>query len=63
MVERRHAEGPESKTDSGRTVYSGGGISPDVALKPDTITAERFRYQQKMASPIFALPSTWRSAG
>ena len=47
-------KGPESKTDSGRTVYSGGGISPDVALKPDTITAERFRYQQKMASPIFA---------
>ncbi len=47
-------KGPESKTDSGRVVYGGGGITPDVSLKADTITAERFRYQQKMASPIFA---------
>lgn len=46
--------GPESKTDSGRTVYSGGGITPDVALKPDTITIERARHQQKLANPIFA---------
>ena len=47
-------KGPESKTDSGRVVYGGGGISPDVPLKPDTITTERFRYQQKMANPVFA---------
>lgn len=47
-------KGPESKTDSGRVVYSGGGINPDVALKPDTITTERFRYQQKLNNPIFA---------
>jgi carboxyl-terminal processing protease len=47
-------KGPESKTDSGRVVYSGGGINPDVVVKPDTITTERFRYQQKLASPIFA---------
>ena len=47
-------KGPESKTDAGRAVYSGGGINPDVAIKPDTITAERFRYQAKLNNPIFA---------
>lgn len=47
-------KGPEAKTDSGRTVYSGGGITPDVAVKPDTITIERARHQQKMNNPIFA---------
>lgn len=47
-------KGPESKTDSGRIVYSGGGINPDVPIKADTITTERFRYQQKMNNPIFA---------
>ncbi len=46
--------GPESKTDAGRAVYSGGGINPDVKLKPDTITRERFNYQQKMNSSLFA---------
>jgi len=48
------ARGAESKTDAGRTVYSGGGISPDVELKPDTITIERARFQQKLFNPIFA---------
>lgn len=47
-------KGPESKTDAGRPVYSGGGISPDVHIKPDTITTERFRFQQKLNNPIFA---------
>lgn len=47
-------KGPEAKTDAGRTVYSGGGINPDVAIKPDTITNERFRYQAKLNNPIFA---------
>ncbi len=47
-------KGPEAKTDAGRPVYSGGGINPDVPLKADTITTERFRYQQKMNNPIFA---------
>ncbi len=46
--------GPESKTDAGRAVYSGGGIKPDVAIKADTITAEQVRTQSKLASPIFA---------
>ena len=47
-------KGPESKTDTGRAVYSGGGINPDVALKPKTITIERNRIQLKIANPIFA---------
>jgi carboxyl-terminal processing protease len=42
-------KGPEAKTDSGRVVYSGGGISPDVALKPDTMTEELFQTFKKFA--------------
>ncbi|HEX6278795.1 MAG TPA: S41 family peptidase, partial [Pyrinomonadaceae bacterium] len=47
-------QGPEAKTDAGRTVYSGGGIKPDVAIKADTITADQVRSQSKLVSPIFA---------
>jgi carboxyl-terminal processing protease len=47
-------KGVESKTDSGRAVYSGAGINPDVPVKAQTITTERARYQNKMANPIFA---------
>lgn len=46
-------KGPESKTDSGRAVYSGGGINPDVAVKPDTIPVERARAQAKLLNPVF----------
>lgn len=46
--------GKESKTDSGRKVYSGGGINPDEVLKPQTITSERARSQAKLNDPIFA---------
>ncbi|MEP7148651.1 MAG: S41 family peptidase [Acidobacteriota bacterium] len=52
--EARTARGPESKTDAGRTVYSGGGITPDVELKADTITIEKARFQQKLFNPVFA---------
>ena len=31
--------GPESHTDMGRSVYGGGGISPDESVKPGTISA------------------------
>jgi len=51
---REVSKGPASKTDSGRDVYSGGGINPDVLVKPDTISSERFRTQSKLVSPIFA---------
>jgi carboxyl-terminal processing protease len=47
-------KGPESKTDAGRPVYGGGGINPDVVIKADTITRERFNYQQKLNNPVFA---------
>jgi C-terminal peptidase (prc) len=46
--------GPASTTDGGRPVYSGGGIKPDVAVKPDTIPIEQARYQQKLNNPVFA---------
>lgn len=41
--------GPASRTDTGRTVYGGGGITPDEAVKPGTITNIQFR----MRDPIF----------
>jgi carboxyl-terminal processing protease len=47
-------KGPESKTDAGRPVYSGGGINPDVPVKAQTIPIEEARFQQKLSSPIFA---------
>jgi len=47
-------KGEESKTDLGRTVYSGGGISPDVAVKADTIPIEQARQQAKLNAPVFA---------
>jgi carboxyl-terminal processing protease len=46
--------GAESKTDAGRSVYGGGGIDPDIAIKPTTIPVERARSQAKLNSPIFA---------
>ncbi len=52
--ETRVPKGPESKTDAGRSVYSGGGITPDVELKADTITIEKARFQQKLFNPVFA---------
>jgi carboxyl-terminal processing protease len=47
-------KGAESKTDLGRTVYSGGGINPDEVVKAQTITVEKARQQQKFNDPIFA---------
>jgi len=35
--------GPASRTDTGRPVYGGGGITPDEAVKPGTITNTQFR--------------------
>ena len=52
-VENAPPKGVESKTDSGRAVYSGGGINPDVALKADTITSDQARLQVKLTNPIF----------
>jgi len=52
--DKNKPKGPESRTDSGRAVYSGGGINPDVTIKSDTITGEQARVQAKLANPIFA---------
>jgi carboxyl-terminal processing protease len=41
--------GPASRTDTGRPVYGGGGITPDEAVKPQTLT----NLQIRMRDPIF----------
>jgi carboxyl-terminal processing protease len=41
--------GPESRTDTGRPVYGGGGISPDEVVKPLLVT----RAQARLANPVF----------
>lgn len=47
-------KGEKKQTDSGRTVYGGGGISPDEPLKAQTIATEKARFQAKLNDPIFA---------
>jgi carboxyl-terminal processing protease len=59
-------KGAESKTDSGRIVYSGGGINPDEVIKPKTISTEKARQQAKLIDPVFAFVldlSTGKIAG
>jgi carboxyl-terminal processing protease len=41
-------ERPAYRTDSGRTVYGGGGIHPDLVLTPDTLTMEERLFVQSM---------------
>ncbi|MCU0240493.1 MAG: S41 family peptidase, partial [Pyrinomonadaceae bacterium] len=45
-------KGTEKKTDSGRSVYGGDGITPDVIVKPRTITPEKAQGQQKLLDPL-----------
>ena len=47
-------KGAESKTDAGRSVFSGNGINPDETVKAQTITVEKARFQRKLNDPIFA---------
>lgn len=42
--------GPETKTDTGRAVYGGGGISPDESIGPRTVNFT----QRRLLSPAFA---------
>lgn len=35
--------GPESRTDTGRVVYGGGGITPDETVKPRTVSSAQLR--------------------
>ena len=53
-AEHEEPHGEATRTGSGRIVYAGGGINPDVAVKADTIPIERARFQQKLNNPIFA---------
>jgi carboxyl-terminal processing protease len=39
---------PEYRTASGRTVYGGGGIRPDLIVQPDTFTLEERPFAQEM---------------
>ena len=41
--------GPESRTDTGRPVYSGGGISPDETIKARTLSSTQIR----LVNPLF----------
>jgi len=41
--------GPASRTDTGRPVYGGGGITPDEAVKPQLLT----NVQGRLRDPIF----------
>ncbi|MCO6510713.1 MAG: S41 family peptidase [Aridibacter famidurans] len=47
-------QGDAKKTDSGRTVYGGGGIAPDFSVETPTIPTERARFQRKLMNPVFA---------
>jgi carboxyl-terminal processing protease len=42
--------GPQKRTDTGRTVYGGGGITPDEGVKSKTISVS----QRRLLSPMFA---------
>src|SRR5262249_57907370 len=44
------ASGPETKTDTGRAVYGGGGISPDENVNARTVNLT----QRRLLSPTFA---------
>ncbi|HJU53286.1 MAG TPA: S41 family peptidase [Pyrinomonadaceae bacterium] len=48
--EQAKPAGPASKTDTGREVYGGGGISPDESIKARAIQPA----QARMRNPIFA---------
>jgi carboxyl-terminal processing protease len=45
----RKPNGPASRTDTGRTVYGGGGITPDEIVSPDRASG----IQNRLRSPIF----------
>jgi len=47
-------KGDEKRTDSGRIVYSGGGIAPDVTVKTPTVSNARGRFQRKLLDPLLS---------
>jgi carboxyl-terminal processing protease len=47
--QQKQQTGPASRTDTGRTVYGGGGITPDEAAKPATVSTT----QARLINPLF----------
>jgi carboxyl-terminal processing protease len=47
--EQAKPTGPEKKTDTGRAVYGGGGISPDESVEAKTVSLS----QRRLLSPTF----------
>ncbi len=54
QVKEAAPKGTEVKTDSGRAVFGGGGISPDEVVKPFTISAEKNQAESAFLDPTFA---------
>src|SRR5690606_14763525 len=53
---------PEYRTDSGRVVYGGGGITPDIIVNPDTLTLDEQNYLRALqphGSKYFETRFTW----
>lgn len=47
-------KGEEKRTTSGRIVYGGGGIAPDVEVKSPIFPNSTLRLQRKLIDPIFS---------
>ncbi len=45
-------KGEEKRTTSGRVVYGGGGIAPDVEVKPTTVPRASSNVRSKLVNPI-----------
>lgn len=46
----KKSNGPESRTDTGRIVYGGGGIAPDETVKPALLSP----LEQRLNAPVFS---------
>jgi len=54
--EQQRPNGPATRTDTGRTVYGGGGITPDESVKAGTFTTPPRYYdalELRLRTPIF----------
>lgn len=49
-VQQPRQPGTETRTDTGRIVYGGGGIAPDEIVKPQTLN----QVQQRLSVPVFS---------
>ena len=48
------ANKPKFKTDSGRTVYGGGGITPDIVIHPDSLFGPALEIERRILTFQFA---------